>query len=412
MPTDEQTSDNTPIPRATPAPGRPGDATAVQGVPQPPAPAAGPDAVRGTALSQGGLERAARVAARLAPEAHARRRLHEETLRALDEAGFARHFVPGRWGGGSGTFRELLHATAALAESCASAAWCGMLWAVHGRFAARLPLPAQRELWGAGPDTRIAAGLWPSSGRARKAPLGWLVEGRWPVVSGVHHAAWLLLVAPEDEGGPSRVFAVPREAVAVNDTWDAAGLRATGSHHVTLTETFVPEHRSLPLSALLEAREDRDGARCHTAPAQLAGQLLMCAPALGAARAALRAWTRQVRTGLEAPRHAPRRIGLARAGADIDAVELLLDAAARRADSAPVTPGTVARNQRDAAVSAQRLADAVSSLTQDVTGPPDALDDEFRRRRDDVRTVATHGALSLDAAAAAYAAGLPAGERP
>ncbi|WP_308461141.1 oxidoreductase [Streptomyces sp. Ru62] len=412
MHTEQQTCDNTPTPRSTTASGRPGDAPAVPGAPQPLAPTAALDVVRTTGLSREGLERAAAVAARLAPDAHTRRRLHEETLRALDEAGFARHFVPGRWGGGDGTFRELFHATAALAESCASTAWCGMLWATHGRFAARLPPPAQREVWGAGPDTRIAAGLRPSSGRARKAPRGWLVEGRWPVVSGVHHAAWLLLVAPEDEGGPARVFAVPGDAVAVSDTWDAAGLRATGSHRVTLTETFVPEHRSLPLSALLEAREDRDGARCHTAPAHLAGQLLMCAPALGAARAALRAWTRQVRPGLEAPQQAPRRLGLARASADIDAVGLLLDAAARRADSAPVTPGAVARNQRDAAVSAQRLADAVSSLTQGETSSPDALDGEFRRSWDDVRTVATHGALSLDAAAAAYAAGLPAGERP
>ncbi|MEU6667479.1 oxidoreductase [Streptomyces sp. NPDC046727] len=349
------------------------------------------------------LRRAAHVAAGLAPAAHARRALHEETLRALDEAGFARHFVPRRWGGRSGTFRDLLHATARVAESCASTAWCGMLWAAHGRFAARLPQPAQQEIWGSGPDTRIAAGLRPAAGRARTTRQGWLVEGSWPMVSGVEHAEWLLLVAPVHQREPARVFAVPRDAVTVSDTWDAAGLRATGSHSVQLTETFVPDHRSTPLPALLAARDDRTEARCHAAPAHLAGQIMMCAPALGAAGAALRAWTRDVRSGLDAPEHASRRIGLARVSADIDSVELLLDAAARRADSAPVTPAVVARNQRDAAVSAQRLADALTSLAQ---AAPDAGAGEFRRGRDDVLTVATHGALRLDAAALAYAAGV------
>src|SRR3954447_19495992 len=97
--------------------------------------------------------RAVREAGAGAAAADRDRRLAPAVVTALKEAGFARHFVPRRWGGREGAFADLITATARIAEQCPSAAWCGMLWAAHGRFAARLPEQGQRELWGSGPNT-------------------------------------------------------------------------------------------------------------------------------------------------------------------------------------------------------------------------------------------------------------------
>src|SRR4051812_11198196 len=92
----------------------------------------------GGTLGQGAVLRAARAAGRGAVAADRDRHLAPVVVTALQEAGFARHFVPRRWGGVEGGFADLISTTALVAGQCPSAAWCGMLFAAHGRYAARL----------------------------------------------------------------------------------------------------------------------------------------------------------------------------------------------------------------------------------------------------------------------------------
>ncbi|MGW8948772.1 acyl-CoA dehydrogenase family protein [Streptomyces sp. NPDC055709] len=408
-----------------------------------------------SALRPDAVRRAADAALRDARSARRDRRLTDATADALVTAGFARHFVPRRWGGGEGTFGDVLRASATVGESCASAAWCAVLWAAHGRFAAFLPEEGQKEIWGAGPDVRIAAAVVPPAGHAARVAGGWLLHGEWGLASGVDHADWVLLAAPEYDApaaaendapaapeydasaaaqndapgvpdndaaggpergapaGPARVFAVPRSAVAVHDTWNSAGLRGTGSNTVVLEATVVPDSRSAPLSALL-AGDRREGAsRCYAAPAHLAGGLMFCGPALGAARRALAAWSDWARTAapggtrpLDGPSAQER---LARSAAEIDAVELMLSEAAGRADTGALTPEAVARNRRDAAVAADWLATAVDRLFRTGGAHLRDADGDLHRYWADVLTVASHGALRLEPAAEAYARSLDGG---
>jgi two-component flavin-dependent monooxygenase len=316
--------------------------------------------------------------------------------------------VPRRWGGTEGTFTALLHEVAAVGEACTSAAWVGMLWAAHGRFAALLPEEGRRRLWGASPDIRMSAALMPPAGRAEPAPDGWRLTGTWGCVSGVDSAQWVLVAAPAADGEP-RVFAVPGVAVDVLDTWDATGLRGTGSHTTVVRDAFVPYELSFPMAELMRGAAPVEGLpRCHTAPAQLAGGLMFCAPALGAARRALAVWSRWAASkapGSGRPQHdsAAVRETLAVASAHIDAAGLLLERAAHRADTEAVTPALVTGNQRDAAVAAGLLADAVDRLFR--TGGAHIRDasGELTRLWRDVHTVASHGVLRLEPVAAAYA---------
>jgi alkylation response protein AidB-like acyl-CoA dehydrogenase len=359
---------------------------------------------------------AAETARHHARDAQRERRLTDRTVAALVTAGFTRHFVPRRWGGGEGTFTRVFRAAVAVGEGCASAAWCAVLWAAHGRFAALLPEEGQKEIWGEGPDVRIAAALMPPSGSASRVPGGWLVQGEWDLASAVDHAHWVLLAAPEsgEPGRPARVFAVPRHLVTVRDTWNATGLRATGSNTVVLQPTTVPDGRSAPLAVLL-AGDDREGRpRCHAAPAHLAGGFMFCAPALGAARRALAVWSRWARTatsgGVRPLDRASVQERLARSAAEIEAAGLMLRTATERADAAAVTARTIAANRRDAAVAVDWLATAVDRLFR--TGGAHLRDGEgeLHRHWSDVLTIASHGALRLEPAAEAYARSLGTGE--
>ncbi|MFD9324345.1 acyl-CoA dehydrogenase family protein [Streptomyces sp. NPDC060065] len=373
--------------------------------------------VRATPLGQGGalsaeaVRRAADTARQDSREAQRERRLTPGTVAALEAAGFARHFVPRRWGGEEGTFGEVFRAAVTVGEGCASAAWCAVLWAAHGRFASLLPEEGQKEIWGEGPDVRIAAALMPRSGSASRAPGGWLLHGEWDLASGVDGAHWILLVAPEvtEPDRPARLFAVPRSLVTVHDTWNATGLRATGSNTVVLEPTVVPETRSIRLAKLL-AGDDTGVPRCHAAPAHLAGGLMFCAPAVGAARRALAVWTRWAKAAtpddvrpLDRPSVQER---LARSAAEIDAAELMLRTAAQRADTEPITPGAVAVNRRDAAVAVEWLATAVDRLFRTGGAHLRDVDGELHRHWTDVLTVASHGALRLEPAAEAFARSL------
>ncbi|MFF6790336.1 acyl-CoA dehydrogenase family protein [Streptomyces filamentosus] len=352
---------------------------------------------------------AAATAALHAEHAERTRSLHPDTARALTGAGFARHFVPRRLGGSGGSFTELVHATALVGEECPSAAWWGVLQALHGRLAALLPEAAHTDLWGAGPDVPVAAAVVPAAGELRPVPGGHLLSGRWEFASGVDHAEWVLLASTARTGdGPRPLVAVvSRRDVRVVEPWDGGGLRGTGSHAVAVDDAFVPEHRTAGREVLAPGRRDPGLDRCHALPYPLVTSLLMTLPALGAARGALRAWTGTA-LGRTTPLGEPllgtgtAQDVLARSSGETDAAQLLLERAARRADEAPLDDLPVAANQRDAAVALDMLVGAVERLVRHGGARAQRADSPLHRYWRDVHTVAAHGAVQLAPAAAAY----------
>ncbi|MFE1309290.1 acyl-CoA dehydrogenase family protein [Streptomyces sp. NPDC058755] len=351
------------------------------------------------------------LAARHARATEEAANLHPDVVDALPAAGFARHFVPRRWGGRAGGFTELVTAVAAVGEACASTAWCCALLAGHARLAAHLPEEAQAELWADSPDTAIAAAVVPPAGRLTRVPGGWRLTGRWAFASGVEHADWILLATLDEQpaGPPAyRILLLPRRDVRVHRTWDSVGLRGTGSHSVGVEDVFVPEHRSCLRDALMTGVREPEAAPCHRVPYPLVAALLFCAPALGTARGALDAWT-----ALTQERGAAADAGiqrtLARCSGDIDAAALLLESAAQRADRAALTPPaafepeTAARNQRDASRATDLLTDAVEHLFRTAGARALIRSSPLQRAWRDIHAVAAHATLQPGPAATAYA---------
>lgn len=344
-------------------------------------------------------------AARYAAEVDAARRLRRESVAALVEAGFPRHFVPSQWGGAAGGFAPLVEAAITVGESCPATAWCATLFAAHGRLAAYLPERAREEIWGRGPDTLIAASVMPPSGQATPVPGGWLLRGEWGRASGVDFADWVLLAStvPDGDGETVRIFAVPAGDYLVKDTWRADGMRGTGTNTVTLHDTLVPEHRTVALPELLGTR--RAGhARCHNVPYTLVAAVMFAAPLVGAALGAVADCGS---TGAGRPSPEPDVLGaLARSSPEAHAARLLLKEAAGRADQGMVDARTVARNRCDAAVAAELCVSAVDRLFTayggQYGGHGPAEGDPVHRRWRDVHTGAGHGALRFAPAADAY----------
>ncbi|UWU80121.1 hypothetical protein N2603_17110 [Bradyrhizobium huanghuaihaiense] len=88
---------------------------------------------------------------------------------------------------------------------------------------------------------------------------GYRVKGRWPFASSCTHAQWIggfCIVTengkpvPGPQGKPQiRVVVLPAHDWEIEDTWYAAGLEGTGSHHIVLRERLVPEVHLFDLEA-------------------------------------------------------------------------------------------------------------------------------------------------------------------
>ncbi|MGW4238416.1 hydrolase [Streptomyces sp. NPDC004749] len=354
----------------------------------------------GTGLREAAAD-PARVAAAHAVRADAEGRLAPESVKALLAAGFARHFVPRRWGGAEGGFGELLEAVALVGEGCTSTAWIASLGAQTGRMASFLPPEGCAEVWSEGPDTLLVGGLVPS-GTATWTDGGWLLDGAWPYVSGVEFSDWALLCGrasggpggadgPDGgAGGELRFFAVRRRAYRIEETWESVGMRATGSHTLVARDVLVPARLSFAHADLMRGRES--GPACVRVPHKAVNGLAFAGPVLGAARALVGGWT-----DWTAPR--PEVV---RAGAEVDAAQLLLERAAAEADRGRTGQLPTARATRDCAVAAELLTTAATRVVRAYGTRGQSASHPAQRPWRDITSATTHVALNFPTAAEGF----------
>lgn len=233
-----------------------------------------------------------------ASAADADRRLSDDVIIRLTEAGVFRMLTPRKLGGCETQLRTLVAVTEALGEADGSAAWLVALWAAHAWMVGLFSERAQDDVFGADPDALIA-GRVPRVAGAEDAPAakpvagGVRIGGRWGYASGSHHAAWVLLGARMlDEAGHDvdvLICLVPASELRFEDTWHTVGLRGTGSNTWIAEDLFVPEYR------VVSTRAMSDGMVCPTTdepmyrlPVMSVATLTLLGPLLGLGNAALR----------------------------------------------------------------------------------------------------------------------------
>ena len=187
-----------------------------------------------------------------APHAEALRRIPDETLRDFHQAQLFRIHQPKRVGGAELEFAAVVTFGALLARACASTAWNWVNFSAHHMMLGMFPPEAQQEIWGESPDALIASSFVFPAAKAKKVKGGYVLSGRWPFSSGVDPSGWNMLagLAYLDDNAPpeQRIFMLKRAQYRVLDTWNAGGLRGTGSNDVEAQEAFVPEHMTLAVA--------------------------------------------------------------------------------------------------------------------------------------------------------------------
>lgn len=171
-------------------------------------------------------------------------------LAEMQQLGVFRMMTRASHGGLELSLADCCRVLAELAKLEGAVGWCAMAGAMAPLVLGMLPAEVYDAIYAFGPNV-IAAGSAVPGGRAEIMDGTYRVEGRWPFASGCLHAQWLFgfCVATRDgeplpeiaPGMPSlRIVVLPATHWSIEDTWRAEGLKGTGSHHICLSQTYVP----------------------------------------------------------------------------------------------------------------------------------------------------------------------------
>jgi 3-hydroxy-9,10-secoandrosta-1,3,5(10)-triene-9,17-dione monooxygenase len=234
-----------------------------------------------------------------APSGERERRIPEQTIADMHEAGFFRVLQTKRWGGFEMSPRVFLDIQLALAEGDMSTAWVygnlGSLMAQMAMFDER----AAHDVWGNNRAILICCSTM-RGGIAKPVEGGFRLSGRWRYLSGCDHCDWAMLggkvVSENPRTVDARLFLVPcRDNIEFLDNWHVAGLRATGSQDAVINDFFVPDYRTHTFIDNLNCTGP--GLKVNTSPVYRIpfGQVFFRAvstPALGGLQAMLTAFLR------------------------------------------------------------------------------------------------------------------------
>lgn len=178
-----------------------------------------------------------------------------DNFELMQEAGYLRLPVPERLGGAGATLRQTLYAQAELAKHCSSTAlaanmhlyWVHIVnWNFHRTGAPQFERGLEKIARGAIFMTSGGADWICPSGIATRVPGGYKINGRKTFCSQAPVASVLTTFAAFEDPIEGKVVlgfpvAMTSPGVEIIETWDAMGMRGTGSHDVQLTDVFIPE---------------------------------------------------------------------------------------------------------------------------------------------------------------------------
>jgi alkylation response protein AidB-like acyl-CoA dehydrogenase len=333
-----------------------------------------------------------------------------ETIDDLENAGLLKICRPARYGGFEYAWDVLSEVNRILARGCGSQAWVANVLNDHTQLVGAFALEAQEEVWGKNHATRIAASVAPS-GRAKRAPGGARLSGKFGFASGIDYAQWLICGAfLEEDGKPPAWwdFLVPKASVKVVDDWHVAGLAGTGSKSFVVEDVLIPPHRFQ--DHIHSDDGTGPGTKLNTAsvfrtPRASVAALGFTALALGIAEAFLATYLAHTRArnsrGLAVAEFGSTQIGLAKATGQIEGAAAHMTAALRRWVDLMESGGQLDAHEKlkarfEAAFIARQCLDAVEALFAASGGHAIFNDNPLQRQLRDLMAVCTHRGLYLD----------------
>ena len=189
-----------------------------------------------------------------------------ETVAQVLDAGIMKMGVPHRYGGLEVDYEMFPEVSLMLGRACLATSWTIGILLQHNMQMGLFPQEAQDEFWANGPNS-FAPGFIIPGGTARAVDGGYRLSGHWRFGSGYPLGDWILLSAHEEVDGEKkqvRRFALPRADTTPQNNWQVSGLSASSTWDCLLDDVFVPAHRSMPASSMLDG--SAPGLRVNTGP--------------------------------------------------------------------------------------------------------------------------------------------------
>jgi len=354
-------------------------------------------------------------------------RLPDAVWKQLLEGGFLRSLQPRRWGGGEAHLVEFVDAIIALSRANPSAGWVAGVIGVHPWQLALFDDRAQQDMWGDDPTTMHSSSYNPT-GKAERVDGGYKVWGRWSFSSGCDHCRGVNLGAILAGGDVPQFgsFLLLPDQYRIEDNWNVAGLKATGSKDIVVEEAFVPEYRTqshldYALGAPLPGQELNDGP-LYRLPWSVVFNMALATSIIGSARGFVDEWIDhtkdRVGAGIGRLANDPlvqRR--LAEAVWDVDtAIVLLRTDAQAMWDKAEAfeTPSMEdrARLRWNMLRAVERVADSCVALYRAASGRTAFVDHPLHTRFQDLQTGLGHAFLVPDPLAKAVGGALLGTDKP
>lgn len=218
------------------------------------------------------------------------RRIHDDVVEAIAEAGLLKLRVPVRYGGYEADMETVVEVLAELGRGDGSTSWTVAVWSISSWMMGLFPDEVQDEVF-ATPDVRVSGILSPGA-VAVPADGGYVVNGKWSFNTGAQLSAWNTnaAVTPTQDGDFAPVMiALPMADLQIVDDWNSSGLRGSGSVTTVAQDVFVPAERVLPMGPVLQGEHRSElnaNAPVFSAPFMPTASAIVCAPALGLALAA------------------------------------------------------------------------------------------------------------------------------
>jgi indole-3-acetate monooxygenase len=190
-----------------------------------------------------------------AHQAEKLRDLHPSQTQQIYQQNLFKAFVPASLGGLGLTLPEMIRIEEALAWADGSAAWVVTLCSGAGWFSGFLAPSMRQHLAN---ERLCIAGSGASTGTAEETEEGYVITGEWKYASGAWHATLFTANCQiirngtqlKNEEGEAVVksFVLLGEEVDILNTWNTAGMIATGSHSFAVRRLIVPKDRCFEIN--------------------------------------------------------------------------------------------------------------------------------------------------------------------
>jgi len=354
-----------------------------------------------------------------AAQAKRQRKPVDEVMQAIEDTGAYRWFVPKKYGGYEYSLSGFMEVGLALGEGCTSHAWVTTFCMEHNWLLSLYDQAAQDDIFGKHPYI-IAPGSLAPNGKATPVGDGYRVSGRWQWGTGVMHANWVMAGVLTPVAGREApmlgMYVLPVEEVQIVDTWHVEGMVGTGSNDIVIDDVFVPEHRLVDLSLIVDGTSP--GSKLHDSPIYRMPMLPVLgltatAPLVGAARNAVSLFEERMQgrtvygTNSKQGERALAQSRLAHARVEMDSIVNQLFHIAREVEDwgergEPCPEMDRARLRVDIGHVVRRSRNVVRDVVEACGASAHFLDNPLQRILRDLNTASCHTVFDLDVSTEVY----------